>query len=707
MKELGFPWISHCPIRLRHGVIIWMSMINSLVPDIHVCIEIYWVTSMGLRPDRMTTFGALMVKMLQRWFPAIFIHPWSTAFLRSFRSVPLVLSVPHDPKLQVAKTRIQISTGGGIGIVPVQANMHFIPPTFGPNIFQGITEPLKLNFLWPALAGDDSTWATIRTAWSLQGSSQGPPRLIFPVHRSPYPPADSPNARGGSGLTRRNCAGLKNYFTSNDPHHGIYSYILHSSGKKYLNTQPGRRTPKKQHHFFHHVLAYPQSSCGWHKQWYKYFTYVLSCLTHLRIHLSDILSDILSGTSSLDLPIYFAYLAYLLTFYLAYLLTFFLTFFLAFYLAYLLTFFLALYLAYILIFFLAYLVAFRTFFMTFFLAYLLTFFLTFYLAYLLTFFLAFYLAYLLTFYLTYLLTFFLAYLLTFCLAYLLTFFLTFFLAFYLAYLLTFYLTSFLTFFPLRSGSAHCDLEVAVEAWQCPLRSGSRGWGPAVPTATWKSRLRFGSTHWDLELVVEVRQCPLGSGARGGGPAVPTGIWTARRRRRRRWRRRMRRRRRRRRRTALIKSNNPHLAGGEKQTRGFQVVRQMVLDDWGIRPPWFEHVWHMFQPICRKIAAQDGVLGLWLGAIGQVYGDSRHASSHGRHVIAGCDEKTPTPVVPSGRRLGRAVFENWPSMAGACWGMAPRTLRHLPLTSLSHGPTAYHGPSKVEQIEYRSFRSKVQ
>ena len=24
--------------------------------------------------------------------------------------------------------------------------------------------------------------------------------------------------------------------------------------------------------------------------------------------------------------------------------------------------------------------------------------------------------------------------------------------------------------------------------------------------------------------MEVRQCPLGSGARGGGPAVPTGIW---------------------------------------------------------------------------------------------------------------------------------------------------------------------------------------
>ena len=97
------------------------------------------------------------------------------------------------------------------------------------------------------------------------------------------------------------------------------------------------------------------------------------------------------------------------------------------------------------------------------------------------------------------------------------------------------------------------------------------WGLAVPTGIWSSRLRSGSAHWDLELAVEVRrplrpgsrvavevrQCPLRSA---------TGIWTARRRRRvrrrrrRRWRRR--RRRRRRRRTALIKSNNPHLAGGE-------------------------------------------------------------------------------------------------------------------------------------------------
>ena len=55
---------------------------------------------------------------------------------------------------------------------------------------------------------------------------------------------------------------------------------------------------------------------------------------------------------------------------------------------------------------------------------------------------------------------------------------------------------------LRSGSTHCDLEVAVN-------------------------MRSGSVHCDLEVVVEVRQCPLGSGASGGGPAVPTGIWSSR------------------------------------------------------------------------------------------------------------------------------------------------------------------------------------
>ena len=38
----------------------------------------------------------------------------------------------------------------------------------------------------------------------------------------------------------------------------------------------------------------------------------------------------------------------------------------------------------------------------------------------------------------------------------------------------------------------------------------------MPTSTWKSQLRSGSAHCDLQLAVEVRQCPLGSGLRGGG-----------------------------------------------------------------------------------------------------------------------------------------------------------------------------------------------
>ena len=35
-----------------------------------------------------------------------------------------------------------------------------------------------------------------------------------------------------------------------------------------------------------------------------------------------------------------------------------------------------------------------------------------------------------------------------------------------------------------------------------------------------SQLRSGSAHWNLELTVEVRQCPLSSGARNWGSAVP-------------------------------------------------------------------------------------------------------------------------------------------------------------------------------------------
>ena len=139
------------------------------------------------------------------------------------------------------------------------------------------------------------------------------------------------------------------------------------------------------------------------------------------------------------------------------------------------------------------------------------------------------------------------------------------LAFYLTYLLAFYLAFYLAY----AGIFSCILSgissgilsgifsgilsgIAVGVRQCPLRPGSRGWGPAVPTAIWNSPLRSGSAHCDLEVAVEVRQCPLRPGSRGWGPAVPTairnsplrsgsahwdlefavGIWTARRRRRR-------------------------------------------------------------------------------------------------------------------------------------------------------------------------------
>ena len=60
----------------------------------------------------------------------------------------------------------------------------------------------------------------------------------------------------------------------------------------------------------------------------------------------------------------------------------------------------------------------------------------------------------------------------------------------LASILTFFLSSILAF----SGVG--------TARPCPLRSGARGRGPAVPTEIWHSRLRSGSAHWHLELAVE-------------------------------------------------------------------------------------------------------------------------------------------------------------------------------------------------------------
>ena len=170
-----------------------------------------------------------------------------------------------------------------------------------------------------------------------------------------------------------------------------------------------------------------------------------------------------------------------------------------------------------------------------------------------------------------LLAFYLTYLLAFYLAYLLAFYLACYLAFYLAYLLAFYLAvevqrcSLSSEGPrLRSSGAHCARRVP-------------GWGPAVLTELGGSqvevqrcslssegpRLRSSGARCAQTLAVEVQQWPLRAEVGEElGEELARRKWTWKWRQKW-WRRTRRRRRRRRRRTTLIKSNNPHLAGGEK------------------------------------------------------------------------------------------------------------------------------------------------
>ena len=247
----------------------------------------------------------------------------------------------------------------------------------------------------------------------------------------------------------------------------------------------------------------------------------------------------------------------------------------------------SIYLAYLLAYVVAYLLAL-------YLAYFLVYLLTFYLANLLAFYLAnilaLYLAYLLAFYLTV----YLAYLLAFCLAYLLAFYLafylTFYLAFYLAYLLAFYLAVQIQRCPLssegprlRSSGAHWDRKVPVSGAHWALQV--PGWGPAVPTALRTWRLRSSRARSDRKPAVEAQQRPLRAEVGEDiGEELARRKWTwklvqtwSRRnwRRRKRRRRRRRRSRRRMRRTALIKSNNPHLAGGEKTPKNAVSLRTRV------------------------------------------------------------------------------------------------------------------------------------
>ncbi len=179
----------------------------------------------------------------------------------------------------------------------------------------------------------------------------------------------------------------------------------------------------------------------------------------------------------------------------------------------------------------------------------LTVFLTFFLTYLLTFFLRFVPTYLLTLFLTFCLAYLLTFCLTFCLTFFLTFLLTFFLTFFLAYLLTFCLTfsdisSDILSHILADVLSDISSVILSDIPSCTssdILSGissdffSAGWGPAANTGRKWSRLRSGREHWQ---------------------------WGSRLTRRRRRRRRRRMRMRRSRRWTDIKSNNPHLTGGE-------------------------------------------------------------------------------------------------------------------------------------------------
>ena len=96
---------------------------------------------------------------------------------------------------------------------------------------------------------------------------------------------------------------------------------------------------------------------------------------------------------------------------------------------------------------------------------------------------------------------------------------------------------------LRSGRQHLAWILAVEVRQGTLGVDGRGWGPAGNTWRGFSRLRSGREHLAWILAVEVRQGTLGVDGRGWGPEEAEGGG--------------------RRKSTDIKSNNPHLAGGEK------------------------------------------------------------------------------------------------------------------------------------------------
>ena len=148
-------------------------------------------------------------------------------------------------------------------------------------------------------------------------------------------------------------------------------------------------------------------------------------------------------------------------------------------------------------------------------------------------------------------------------------------------------------------AVHWALDLTVEVRQCPLRSGARSWGPAVPTelavpAGHCPQLRSGSAHWDLEFAVGRNE-----GKDGRRKYI----------------------------TLIIQYLDPHLIGGEKQEphtkmRGHKNAASMVF----LRFPIFSKVfpclvkaflppWPSRQPralnalsrTARRLARQSGVL----------------------------------------------------------------------------------------------------
>ena len=102
---------------------------------------------------------------------------------------------------------------------------------------------------------------------------------------------------------------------------------------------------------------------------------------------------------------------------------------------------------------------------------------------------------------------------------------TFFLTFLQTYLLTFYLTYLVTscnyFFDTLFLQLLPILSITGEVRHATLNSHNRSWGPACHTELAESQLRSGTQHWTHKITVGVRHATLHSQDRGWGPARHT------------------------------------------------------------------------------------------------------------------------------------------------------------------------------------------